>query len=1494
MAARDLETFIRQQGALFDPNIDLSDGSPFDVRVVQPIVSRLGTDPFTVDMATFVQTRLQQAFPDMAIKEGDALTDLLNKPITLLWDPIVREIRHTRQQLSFKDPTVLTIDEAEALGANLFSDRRTGDFARGVGRIFFTQPQNVVISPVNFMTSRSGLHFFPSEIQSIRTEEMLLNLDSTGLYFFDVNVIAENPGTQYNLQPKSLASIANVGSAVRVTNVRRIRSGVDEETAAQFVDRARQELTERSLVTLRGIGAQLTRAFPEVRRLNAVGFNDPEMNRDIVTGGGLGDIITSGKAGSSTSDGEAKTFTRRFFTTEVDFTTLIGAPSVAPVNFVMTVFDAFGPLTAAQDLTVSRVVTANEIDFEEQVMAYSLIGSTPLRWVLRKRELTLSNIPGGILFPDGPLGTVTLPEGQVHIGGMTDMHVRGVEFEEQTLVIDNLVDDEPTLSGTQLFNTSDTKIIELQDLVLDGNYEVGDETFTTLQNARFFFFTLQILTGVDAGSYRIQEVTQVSGSSPLVQLERDTTAVAGSGPFQWKIVDQINLDLVEPRETKIDGGDLETVQGSDLVTTTAGTDFDAFGVAKDHVLRILAGPDAGDFTLKVSPIAPGFTTLQLSSAVTSSGSSIPYVIFRRNSEGGISRPIVRVTNVEILDSSNQPQGSIIPYALPVDIQSRAFQNPARGVKHDLADVRLGIVSVQVPTAGLALPGAATLQFNLLDGTATATLSLTGGTMKIAALLSEINAAMSAAFGIANAAVQVGTQGAFARGTITCVPASNIVDGETFTLDDGVNPAVTFEFDVTGGNTPAPGNIEIDLFAAGATTAEDVKTEVRVAINLAPSLNITASDGGVGVAALTHDDFLAAGNVPIVESVLDAAFLVTGMSGGVDGGDRVGIRPIGPGGKIALVGGSGRLALFGLAEPFTSFDVRSAVVDAAGGWTSLSPAIDFSSGLDVIQVLDGNQIDFYDAPYIVTSVDLGLGAGLETTSAVLVTDTSFLDFTTFGPEANIRTQFGARSIGSVRAFFLEPTSVEFDKDSRFSLTTDEGTVRFLPDPTLEYQKIPPLPGGSTPIDGAAPLSSGGATTIFTTLGSDLGLSGVKVGDILSIEHIPLGGDVILPDPVPSLVNETIVYSLDGAPDRTLIFIRDDVSLALDEVSRQGVVDQINASAGADICSLTGANELEFETDFDLTIRTTSSSLAAILGNIKGTTPPLAFAAGNATQRSNRSPHFGRHTVLVVSSTSVTTAAFSASGDFATYDDPVDRQSFKIFRPGAQRIVTTTMSENEAEADLFFFDVELVSEGTGDLWNIDAMEQLTASDFRSDGYFLTNDNEVLAFSDLEAIRMVLSRSILEVGVDDDPSNATQLSGQNIQITYDRSSLVTDVQNFISSETERVINQNPLARHLIPHFVRFDLEYFGGSAEEVVVPDVENLIRDLFPNELMEVSDIEGLILGRGATSITNPIDLIAIVHNTDRTIIAQRSQNALGTGRLSAFIPDRLSIVRNVTQ
>lgn len=1363
MSVRDFEAFLRQRAVEYDSNIDVNPGSPFDTKVIQPMVRRLGTDPFTQDLSTFIAARMQQAFPDIAGQEEDAVTDLLIKPATLLWDPIVREVNRVKQGLSFSDPTRMTAEEADSLGANFFSTRERGGLARGVGRILFSAPQNIAILPVNFFNSRGGLHFYPTERQSIRATEMLLNITKDDLYYFDVNLVAAAAGTDYNIGIDELISVANVPSAVRVTNTRRFRSGAREEGAQEFVQRTQQELSERSLVTIRGVAAKLVSSFPEVNRLNVIGFNDPEMQRDVIQGGGLGAIVAGGVAGVVVADGEGQNKQRRFFTSEADFVAVVGAAG-AVTGYTLTLFEAFGGGDSVRDLPVEKVLSPQELLVSERVLS---LGAANVRWTLRKHELTLSGIPGGILFPNTASGELVLKGGEVHIGGMYDTYVRGEGFDEETFTISNVSDDAPLLSGltATVVTSSDpelagTKVFSLNSLVEGTDFDAGDSVIEALEAAVRFGYTLQAQDPPEAGVYRILSYYSAPGTPVQLAVTPEPTATTGLAT-RWRIFDELNVDLLGPRETFISGTDLSCLQNSDIVQVPAGTNFNSLGVAEGHTLEIKVGPTAGTYVITEPPLTP--TSVRIDTVLKKTASSLSYSIYRAN-EGALRPPLVRITKVSLLDSSGQPLGTTIPYSRPVDVQTRAFQNPARGIKWDLVDTFLGLVSAPAPFS----IGATALQVRVLGAASpeerTLTLTTTGVAVPLATVIAELNAAFLAQFGIPEAVVAVGA-------------------------------------------------------------------------------------------------------------------------------DRFGIRPVGTGGVVAVVGGAARTALFGDTQLRTTGDVRSAAITSNGGWDALDPSIDFATGLDVLQVLDGPDIGFYAAPFTAKGTLPGLNSTALLIGALPSGDPVGSIAKTFAPAKQRQVQVGARSLGSARIYFLEPTSFEVDANTRFFLEHEErGVLRFLPDPTLEYQKLPTLPSATPIKDGASTV--GGAA--FTSASQDFILSGVQEGYRLVITTHPIEGTNVLPDPVPSLAGTTLVFSLAGQTDRTAVFIRDDASLAAGEVSRRGVIEQINRAAGETIAVLTADNRIRFTTHKGLVVRgagqSTSSSI--LLGSVSDTGASLTFTGPDDVN--NTSPHAGTYAISAVSQTAlvVSTTGFGPTAPFIS--GTVLEQAFSVYRVGVQRISTTGMAENVDASGLHYFDVELISEGAGDLYNIGAQEQLTVSGYRSDGYYLSTDDENLTFSEAERPKLVLSRTILEEGVEDDPSNATQLSGENLEITYERSQLVSDVQGFMSSETERVICANPLSRQLIPYFVRFGASYIGGSKEATVLERLRRHITDLAPVATLDASDIQKIITDEGANYVQNPISMLAVVHRLDRSIWVERSQDRLAlNSRLSAFIPEYLNVVRKVT-
>lgn len=108
-----------------------------------------------------------------------------------------------------------------------------------------------------------------------------------------------------------------------------------------------------------------------------------------------------------------------------------------------------------------------------------------------------------------------------------------------------------------------------------------------------------------------------------------------------------------------------------------------------------------------------------------------------------------------------------------------------------------------------------------------------------------------------------------RGSITVVAGASLVDGETFTIDDGVNPALTFEFDSNGVATGIP------IPFSGVSTDAEVQAATISAINTAPALLLKAEavSGSTSKIRLVPNSSTAPGEVVLSETVTSGSFSV---------------------------------------------------------------------------------------------------------------------------------------------------------------------------------------------------------------------------------------------------------------------------------------------------------------------------------------------------------------------------------------------------------------------------------------------------------------------------------------------------------------------------------------------------------------------------------------------------------------------------------------------
>lgn len=1329
MAQSDIRTFLNDLLLRYDPDIDLSVGGRAQTELIEPILGRIGTDPFDTDMETFLRERITQAFPNLSIAQTAALEDTLISPMRVFMEPLAREVKLVKlRQGVVANVERLSDDEVDAGMANFFESRRAGGYARGSVRVYFTAPTTVNFTLIQVASTRGGLRFLPQPAQSFTADNMILNREGQEFYV-DVTYVAEKRGDEYNVDRNEIISIANLPAAARIRNPNRFESGTPRENSIDFVSRVESKLSDRNLTTSRGIFSELTDNFPGVRRVQVIGFKDPEMLRDIVRGGSLGPILSPDSFGNAygdataIDDGDGSTSTRRISAADGHFVSRIGSAGSDPNGFYISLV-YFDPDAIIVDVPVLEIISDTDIIIDYDIPSFPM----DVHWALRRRELTISDIPGGITMPDTPEGEIQITSGEVHIGGKTDIYIAG-EVADETTAIEGISDESPIARGNNA-ETQSTDVVIINDP--PGGAAALQEL---LQDGRF---SLVLDEGVDAGSYDIRDMS-INGLTLELTVQVAMTGTAGG--LLWKIVDEIDIELTEPKDIKVDGEDMVVVAGNPLVTTLSSTNFIDANVQENDILRIDSDQVGGDYNID----AVGAVQLQVSPVPDRTVLNVSYTIFRPS--GTVLTPIVRVKALELLDSGGAPNGIVIPYRDPVAVMTRGFQNEGSGVEFEGYPAFVGLVT----------------------GALGATTNFGGGQTLVLAFFDPTK-------------VYAG---------LTSMPLS---------------PSGIHTINLAGNLTPAQ------------------------------------------IAALLN---------------ADAGFVERGCLASVityDGLSYVGIYSP----ELTVVGFSGTAnTLLG----FPASGARAASNNEIG-----LPTFNPRQG-DLIEFIDGNNRGtqrVLRGHATRTTALLGLGPSDE------IFGGPYHEVTPLLPEVGSRVRVGRPSVGSARVYFLAPTSAEFRYlSTQFSALVGTDTLLFRPDPENDRVLQPPPPLTELPNDGTT--SNGSNATSFVDTSVNFQALGIRPGDYLDVLYQPIVSTSALPTPatIGAIVGETLILRLGENPWITITFPI--------PMTREDIADYINDQVGEEIASIDGGGFLVFQSSSLITFRADSTIFS----------PDTLFLDG--APRSTAHPRAGTYIIADVGSTELTLSTLTAFGSTTVVDDT----SYRI-RRAVQRISSTEMNDNQDETGLYFVDVELLSLAPGDNNNAPGDLEMTVTGVVSDGYRLRTDNNTLSYSRAERLFAEISRTILLVGSSDSPSEYVQLSRQNVQVSYDRSQLVDDVQSFADSDFHRVVNEEILVRHLLPHYVNIGWRYAGGETEVPMRRAITEALETVEANEELEVLDLTRVMTARGATSIYSldpdspagrvaPL-MIVIHHDVDRQVRVAIVKDFVKTSRTQRFIADDLAIVR----
>ena len=238
-------------------------------------------DPrFNLPVEAFIAQGLKERFPDLDIRPGSALYQVVAKPAAFINQPLSDMLNVLRRNQSLRFFQYMLPEELDRLVANYLIERKGALNANGTVRVYFNQAvqQNVGLD-ARFSTN-DGIVYQPSQAISISAADILLNFEN-GLYYVDVAVTAVEAGEDGVISAGQITQVTGVNNAVSATNKAAFFGGRDEESNAALVIRTQRSIATRTITSVFAIQAILDEIFGEsLISLAVVGYGDDEMLRD--------------------------------------------------------------------------------------------------------------------------------------------------------------------------------------------------------------------------------------------------------------------------------------------------------------------------------------------------------------------------------------------------------------------------------------------------------------------------------------------------------------------------------------------------------------------------------------------------------------------------------------------------------------------------------------------------------------------------------------------------------------------------------------------------------------------------------------------------------------------------------------------------------------------------------------------------------------------------------------------------------------------------------------------------------------------------------------------------------------------------------------------------------------------------------------------------------------------------------------------------------------
>lgn len=232
------------------------------------------------DFLKFIRTKYAE-YNNNPVRQGTMVDELAVKPTGLFLKDYYNVLVEKQVQDNIDNWAVMTEDQLDYLGNKFFFPRIAGNKAFGSVRIWINDFIDVTINSNVRIVSSDGLNFVPVATRTIQASSFILDNSTYGKYYFDLGVVAEFAGTNYNKLSGEIQSITGADFVYSyVTNLVDMVPGQTHETNEFYQQRIRLSLNDRSFMNKRSLYAGLKNQFPFIYSIFAAGAGSKYMKRD--------------------------------------------------------------------------------------------------------------------------------------------------------------------------------------------------------------------------------------------------------------------------------------------------------------------------------------------------------------------------------------------------------------------------------------------------------------------------------------------------------------------------------------------------------------------------------------------------------------------------------------------------------------------------------------------------------------------------------------------------------------------------------------------------------------------------------------------------------------------------------------------------------------------------------------------------------------------------------------------------------------------------------------------------------------------------------------------------------------------------------------------------------------------------------------------------------------------------------------------------------------